>query len=129
MASARIYRLRFVAGAWALGLNACAGAHLGAPGPAAPDRPGYTDTPVALPEAKLAMNWTTASPFSLYANLGYGAIYNEVGRASRAWTSAAAWWSVNPRVSVFVEGLAIGRVSGSGSGTAGNDVDGGVTYL
>src|SRR5438067_2547634 len=48
MASARIYRVCFVA-AWGLGLSACAGAHLGAPGPAAPDRPGYTDTPVALP--------------------------------------------------------------------------------
>jgi hypothetical protein len=83
----------------------------------------------AQPEAKVAMNWTTASPFSLYANLGYGTIYNEVGRAGRAWTSVAGWWSVNPHVSLFAEGLAIGRVSGSGSGTAGNNVDGGATYL
>jgi outer membrane putative beta-barrel porin/alpha-amylase len=83
----------------------------------------------AQPEAKLAMNWTTASPFSLYANLAYGTIYNDVGRAGRAWASVASWWSVNSRVSLFAEGLVIGRVSGSGSGTTGNDVDGGVTYL
>lgn len=83
----------------------------------------------AQPEVKLAMNWTTASPFSLYSNFGFGSIANEVGRAERAWTSLAAWWSVNARVSVFAEGLTIGRVSGSGSGTAGTFVDGGVTYL
>jgi hypothetical protein len=83
----------------------------------------------AQPEAKLAINWTTPSPFSLYANLGYGAIYTGAGRATRGWTSLAGWWAVNPRVSLFGEGLTIGRVSGSGSGTSGNDIDGGVTYL
>lgn len=83
----------------------------------------------AQPEAKVAVNWTTASPLSLYSNLGYGTIYNEVGRASRMWLSTAAWWSVNPRISAFAEGLTIGRASGSGSGTAGNDVDAGLTYL
>lgn len=83
----------------------------------------------AQPEAKLAMNWTTASPFSLYSNLGAGRIYNDVGRADRAWASVAAWWSVNPKISVFAEGMQIGRLSGSGSGTAGSIVDGGITYL
>lgn len=81
------------------------------------------------PEAKLAVNWTTASPFSLYSNLGVGSIYTETGRAGRMWLSTAAWWSVNPKVSVFAEGMAMGRLSGSGSGTAGNWIDGGVTYL
>ena len=47
----------------------------------------------------------------------------------KGWVSAASWWAINPRVSVFAEGLAIGRVSGSGSGTAGNEVDGGFTFL
>jgi hypothetical protein len=43
--------------------------------------------------------------------------------------SAAGWWSVNPKVSAFAEGMTMGRLSGSGSGTAGNWVDGGLTYL
>jgi hypothetical protein len=83
----------------------------------------------AQPEAKLAMNWTTASPFSLYTNIGAASIYNEVGRAGRGWLSAAGWWSVNPKVSAFGEGMTMGRLSGNGSGTAGNWVDGGLTYL
>ena len=83
----------------------------------------------AQPEAKIAMNWTTPTSFSLYSNVGSGTVYNEIGRAQRAWTSVASWWSVNPRVALFVEGLVIGRISGSGSGTAGRDVDGGITWL
>ncbi len=83
----------------------------------------------AQPEAKLAVNWTTPSPFSVYANLGSGAIETENGRATRAWASAAGWWALNPSVSLFVEGLGIGRLSGSGAGTSGNYVDGGFTYL
>jgi hypothetical protein len=83
----------------------------------------------AQPETKLAINWTTPSPFSVYANIGYGAIYTSAGRATKAWTSAAGWWALSSRMSVFAEGLTIGRVSGSGTGTAGNDVDGGLTYL
>lgn len=81
------------------------------------------------PEAKAAVNWTTASPFSLYANLGYSDIVNETGRATKGWVSAASWWALNPRTSLFAEGLAIRRASGSGSGTTGNDVDGGITFL
>jgi hypothetical protein len=83
----------------------------------------------AQPEVKVAMNWTTASPFSLYSNVGWAGVYNETGRAGRAWLSTAAWWAINLRVSVFAEGLTAGRVSGSGSGTAGSDVDAGVTFL
>ncbi len=83
----------------------------------------------AQPEAKLAMNWTTPSPFSLYTNVGYGDVVNETGRAGKGWVSAASWWAINPRVSVFAEGMAIGRVRGSGSGTTGNEVDGGFTFL
>ena len=83
---------------------------------------------VAQPEVKLAANWTTPSPYSLYVNFGYGAIETSA-LATRAWVSVANWWSVNPRVSFFAEGLAIGRVSGSGPGTSGNDVDAGITYL
>jgi hypothetical protein len=83
----------------------------------------------AQPETKLAVSWTTPSPFSVYANLGYGAIETGSGRATRAWTSVAGWWAVTPRVSLFAEGLTIGRVRGSGTGTAGNDVDAGLTFL
>jgi hypothetical protein len=83
----------------------------------------------AQPEAKIAVNWTTPTPFSLYTNAGYGAIETGAGRATRTWISVAGWWAVNPRVSLFTEGLTIERVTGSGSGTAGNAVDGGMTYL
>jgi hypothetical protein len=83
----------------------------------------------AQPEAKLAINWSTPSPFSLYANIGAATIYTNSGRASRAWTSVAAWWAVNSRVSAFAEGIGFGRLSGSGNGTAGNDVDAGLTLL
>lgn len=83
----------------------------------------------AQPEAKLAVSWTTPSPYSLYADLGSGAIETGTGQATRAWLSVANWWAVNPRLSLFAEGLAIGRVHGTGPGTSGNDVDGGVTFL
>lgn len=83
----------------------------------------------AQPEVKLAVDWTTPSPFSLYANVGFGAIETDVERSTRAWTSIAAWYAVNHRTSVFVEGLGIARVHGSGTGTSGNYVDGGVTFL
>jgi hypothetical protein len=83
----------------------------------------------AQPEVKLAVNWTTPSPFSVYANLGAGAIETGSGHASRAWASVAGWWALNPSVSLFVEGLGIGRLSGAGTGTAGNYFDGGFTYL
>jgi hypothetical protein len=46
------------------------------------------------PEAKVAMNWTTASPFSLYTNVGYGDIVNETGRAGKGWVSAASRVSI-----------------------------------
>jgi hypothetical protein len=90
---------------------------------------GFTATK-AQPEAKLAMNWTTASPFSLYSNVGVGSIYNETGHASRAWLSTAGWWAVNPKISAFAEGMVLrGTLGGGGSGTKGNWVDGGLTYL
>ena len=54
MASMRTYRPTSLGGgrgairlAMMTALGACA--HLGAPGPVVADRPGYTDTPVALP--------------------------------------------------------------------------------
>ena len=57
MASMRTYRraptpwrLRF---AMTAALGACA--HLGAPGPVVADRPGYTDTPVALPAGAMQL--------------------------------------------------------------------------
>lgn len=81
----------------------------------------------AQPEAKLAADWTTPSPYSLYANVGYGAVQTATGRATHAWTSVANWWAVNPRVSVFAEALVIRRMSGDA--TPANDIDGGITYL
>lgn len=81
----------------------------------------------AQPEAKLAANWTTPSPFSAYANLGVGKTFDGTRWGSHAWTSLALWYAANPRVSLFGEGLAIGRLNGGAS--AGNDLDAGVTFL
>ena len=78
---------------------------------------------------KRLVDWLSAGPWSSYSDVSYGSVYTETGRASLASATVASWWALNPRVSVFAEGLAVGRVSGGGSGTAGNNVDGGATYL
>lgn len=81
----------------------------------------------AQPEAKLAVNWTTPSPFSLYSNLGVARVYDGREWGERGWASLALWYSVNPLVSVFGEGISARRLGGSA--TPSNDVDGGITYL
>ena len=43
----------------------------------------------AQPEAKLAANWTTPSPFSVYSNLGVGAVYDGGQWGERGWVSVA----------------------------------------
>ncbi len=83
----------------------------------------------AQPEVKLAVSWTTPSPFSVYANAGLGSFETASGRVTRQWTSVAGWWAVSPKVSVYGEGLSIGRVSGNGGGASSNDIDAGATYL
>ena len=84
----------------------------------------------AQPEAKLAVNWTTPSPFSLYADFGSSLAYVGSNHATRGWTSVAGWWAVNPKVSLFVEQIVIGRMGGSQSVPVGhNDTDYGVTFL
>jgi hypothetical protein len=83
----------------------------------------------AQPEAKLAINWTTASPFSVYANLGAGKVYSGSLQATRVWLSTAFWYAANPRVSVFAEGFIVGRSSGRAIPIGNDDVDGGITYL
>ncbi|MEP6494245.1 MAG: transporter [bacterium] len=81
----------------------------------------------AQPEAKVAANWTTPSPLSAYTNFGYGRTYDGARWGSHAWMSLALWYAANPRVSLFGEGLAVGRLQGGA--TAGNDLDAGVTFL
>lgn len=81
----------------------------------------------AQPEAKVAANWTTSTPFSLAAELGYTAIETHPGRATQAATSVAGWWTFTPKLSGFVEGLAVRRASGDVP--AMNEVDAGITYL
>jgi hypothetical protein len=66
----------------------------------------------AQPEAKLAANWTTPSPFSVYSNAGVGGVYDGSRWGERGWISVALWYSVNPRVSVFGEGLAVRSLVG-----------------
>ncbi len=81
----------------------------------------------ALPEAKLAAAWTTSGPFSLYTNVGIGAVYDGTSSGSHGWNSTALWFAASPKVSLYGEGLVIGRVSGVA--TPANYVDGGITYL
>ena len=81
----------------------------------------------AQPEAKLALAWTTSGPFSFYSNFGYGALYDGAAWGTHGWGSLAVWYAVNPKVSLFGEGLAVGRVSGSA--TSANYVDAGATWL
>jgi hypothetical protein len=81
----------------------------------------------AQPEAKLAVAWTTSGPFSLYSNFGYGGVYDGAAWGTHAWISAALWFAASPKVSLFGEGLVVGRVSGTASPA--NYLDGGVTYL
>jgi outer membrane putative beta-barrel porin/alpha-amylase len=83
----------------------------------------------AQPEGKLAVNWTTASPFSIYSNLGAGKVYSGSLQATREWLSTAIWYAANPRVSLFAEGFVVGYSSGSAGLTGNDDVDGGITYL
>lgn len=84
---------------------------------------------VARAEAKLAMNWTTASPFSLYSNVGYNSTYTDFGHAGVAWLSTAGWWAVNPSISLFGEGM-LSEQLGDDNGTFGASIaDAGVTYL
>ena len=86
---------------------------------------------VARAEAKLAMNWTTASPFSLYSNLGVSSSYANFERDGLGWVSAAGWWALDPRLSLFGEAIASAHLGNSlSSGASGATfVDAGVTYL
>jgi hypothetical protein len=81
----------------------------------------------AQPEAKLAMNWTTASPLSVYSNAGVGGVFDGSSWGQRGWVSVAVWYAANPKVSLFGEGLTTRRLGGSVLST--NNVDAGITYL
>ncbi len=81
----------------------------------------------ALPEAKFAAAWTTSGPFSLYTNLGVGEVYDGTATGSHGWGSAALWFAASPKVSLYGEGLLIGRVGGVA--TSAKYVDGGIAYL
>ena len=81
----------------------------------------------AQPEAKLAAAWTTSGPFSLYTNLGLGGVYDGTAWGTHGWVSTALWFAASPKVSLFGEGLIVGRISGTA--TSANFIDGGVTYL
>ncbi len=81
----------------------------------------------AQPEAKLAASWTTSGPFSVYSNIGFGAVYDGVEWGSHGWGSLAVWFAASSKVSLFGEGLAVGRIGGSA--TSANFIDGGLTYL
>lgn len=78
------------------------------------------------PEAKLAANWTTPTPFSIYSNLGvirlHGSEWDD-----RGWLSTAVWYAVNPTVSLFGEGISTTGLRGSGFSSSA--VDGGLTVL
>jgi hypothetical protein len=81
----------------------------------------------AQPEAKVAASWTTSGPFSVYSNIGFGAVFDGTAWGSHGFGSLALWFAASSKVSFFGEGLVVGRVGGSA--TAANYLDGGVTYL
>ena len=81
----------------------------------------------AQPEAKLAANWTTPSPLSVYSNVGVGAVCDGSRWGERGWLSLALWYAVNPRVSVFGEENSVRALGGSALPS--NDADAGITYL
>jgi len=81
----------------------------------------------AQPEAKLAASWTTAGRFSVYSNFGVGGVYDGNAWGTHGWVSTALWLAASPRVSLFGEGLVVGRIGGTA--TSANYLDGGVTYL
>ena len=82
---------------------------------------------VAQPEAKLAASWTTPSPFSIYTNAGVGSVYDGATWKTHGWGSVALWYAVNPRVSLFTEGLSSHPTSDLFAPSA--YVDGGITVL
>jgi hypothetical protein len=81
----------------------------------------------ARPEAKLAASWTTATPFSLYANAGVNRSIDAAGWKSNAFGSVATWYAATPRVSFFAELLNSSVLGASAPVTT--YVDGGVTFL
>ena len=84
---------------------------------------------VAQAEVKLATSWTTASPFSLYTNVAYSGTYTDFTRQGKGWASAAGWWALNPRLSLFGEGYIFDLAGDQNGSFGGGDVDAGVTYL
>ena len=94
-----------------------------------PSGAGAISAGSAQAEAKLAVNWTTASPFSLYANVGYLGASSEFTERGKGWTSAAGWWALNPRVSLFGEAYVFSDVGDIPGTHGGATVDAGATYL
>ena len=81
----------------------------------------------AQPEAKLAMNWTTPTPLSVYSNIAAGGVYDGFRWSERGWLSVALWYSANPRVSVFGEGISTRSLHNGALPS--NAIDAGITYL
>ena len=81
----------------------------------------------AQPEAKLAASWTTPSPWSIYSNIGAGAAYDGSRWGERGWLTLALWYSANPRVSLFGEGLSVRSLYAGALPS--NVLDAGATYL
>ena len=94
-----------------------------------PSGAGGFSAGAAQAEAKLAMSWTTPSPFSLYANVGYTSGFIGFSRQGKGWTSAAGWWAVNPRVSLFAEGFVFAQLGDENGAHGGTIGDAGATYL
>jgi|SRR5579862_9081213 len=81
----------------------------------------------AQPEAKLAVNWTTPSPLSVYSNVGAGAVYDGSRWGEHGWLSVAVWYAVNPRISLLGEGISVRSLGGTALPS--NAADAGITYL
>jgi hypothetical protein len=81
----------------------------------------------AQPEAKLAANSTTPSPFSVYTNAGAGGVYDGSRWGEHGWVSVALWYAVNPSISLMAEGISVRSLGGIALPS--NAADAGITYL
>src|SRR5438105_11818798 len=93
--------------AGALGLGACV--HLGAPGAVAPDRPGYTDTPVAMPARAVQLEFGITDDRS-----GPSAARTEYVSAGEALLRLGL--GVNAELRLFANSYGVRTVDGGASG-------------
>lgn len=81
---------------------------------------------VAQPEAKLAANWTTSTPFSFAANVGLAKAFDGAAWSNEGSAVASTSFDVTEHLSLFAEGMRVLTLSGPSQQAT--YIDGGVTY-